>query len=189
MMRRRLMLVGLCVCILAVFLLIVTVGYRQYLHTAYPLKYTETIQQMSEEYDISPSLICAVICTESHFRADAKSHAGAIGLMQLTPETFTWAQVRAGIHDTADASALTDPVTNIRYGTFTLKLLHEMFTEPDTALAAYNAGLGNVNRWLKDTAYSDDGVHLHTIPFDETAGYIKKVRKAQTIYQKLYNLE
>lgn len=187
--RRVLLLLVLIAVILAGLCTLLFAGYRQYLRTAYPLKYEDIIFEISEEYDVTPSLICAVICTESHFISDAKSHAGAVGLMQLTPETFTWAQVRAGIKDTAPASSLTDPATNIRYGTFTLKLLHEMFEDPIAALAAYNAGQGNVTRWLKDTAFSADGVHLDSIPYAETAAYVKKVKNAQTIYKELYQMD
>lgn len=164
-------------------------GHRKYMDTAYPLMYEDIIMEMSGEYDITPSLIAAVICVESHFQPDVTSHAGAIGLMQLTPETFTWAQVRAGIKDTADASVLTDPATNIRYGTFTLKLMYEMFEDEQAALAAYNAGQGTVKKWLADERYSADGVHLDEIPYEETAEYVKRVKSAQTIYRERYNLD
>ncbi len=161
-------------------------SYEQYMKTAYPLQYEDIIYEMSEEYAITPSLIAAVICVESHFQPEATSHAGAIGLMQLTPETFTWAQVRAGITDTADETALTDPQTNIRYGTFTLKLLYEMFEDETAALAAYNAGQGTVSKWLANTQYSADGIHLDKIPYEETAMYVKRVKSAQTIYRQRY---
>ncbi len=187
-LRRVLLLLVLVAVILAGLCTLLFAGYRKYLRTVYPLEYEDIIFEISEEYDITPSLICAVICTESHFIPTAASHAGAIGLMQLTPETFTWAQVRAGIKDTAPASALTDPATNIRYGTYTLKLLHEMFEDPTAALAAYNAGQGNVSRWLGDPQYSADGIHLDSIPYKETAAYVKKVKNAQTMYKELYEI-
>jgi soluble lytic murein transglycosylase len=69
-----------------------------------------------------------------------------------------------------------------------LHLLGEQFREQDTVLAAYNAGMGRVQTWLADTAYSTDGETLHTIPFKETRHYVTKVRLAQKIYQKLYGL-
>lgn len=163
-------------------------SHRQYMDTAYPLAYRDIILAMSDEYAITPSLIAAVICVESHFQPEVSSHAGAVGLMQLTPETFTWAQVRAGIKNTAGEDALTDPETNIRYGTFTLKLLCEMFADDRTALAAYNAGQGTVKKWLADKQYSADGVHLDVIPYAETEAYVKRVKAAQTIYRERYNL-
>lgn len=188
-LRRVLLLFLLAAVILAGLCTLLFAGYRQYLRTAYPLKYEDIIFEMSKEYDVTPSLICAVICTESHFIPTAESHAGAVGLMQMTPETFAWAQMRAGIKDTVPASALTDPAVNIRYGTFTLKLLHEMFEDPVAALAAYNAGQGNVTRWLADASCSADGVHLDSIPYKETADYVKKVKNAQTMYKQLYDID
>lgn len=164
-------------------------GYRQYRYQVYPLSYREIILQYSEQYDISPSLICGVIHTESHFQADAKSRAGALGLMQLTPETFQWVQMRNGVKTPQGEEALFDASTNIQYGVYTLHLLHGMFADPDTALAAYNAGAGNVKNWLKDPRYSPDGVHLSEIPFSETKNYLKRVKKAQTIYRELYQLD
>lgn len=164
-------------------------GWHRYLRTAYPLQYTALIEKYSDAYGVSPSLVCAVICTESHYDPDAVSHAGAIGLMQLTPATFDWAQQRAGVAEKQDATALTDPETNIRFGVYTLQLLSEQFTDEDTVLAAYNAGQGNVRRWLQDSRYSEDGVHLKTIPYAETADYVKRIEKAQGIYQKLYQIQ
>ena len=163
--------------------------YDRYERTLYPLAYEEIIIQMSEQYDVTPSLIAAVICVESHFIADAKSHADALGLMQLTPRTFTWLQSRDGLEQTYDAAALYEPAVNIRYGTLNLKLMHEMFVDPTAALAAYNAGQGTVKKWLADKRYSADGVYLTTIPYEETATYVKRVKNAQTIYRKRYHLE
>ncbi len=186
--RRVVSLLLLVSVILAGLCSLVFLGYRKYLHTAYPLEYEQLIFEISEEYDVTPSLIAAVICTESHFIPTAKSHAGAVGLMQLTPATFRWAQTRAGVANPLPAEHLTDPETNIRYGTYTLKLLHEMFEDPKAALAAYNAGQGNVTKWLQDPAYSTDGVHLDVIPYKETAEYVEKVKNAQTIYKDLYSI-
>lgn len=161
-------------------------GYRRYIRTEYPLAYTELIEKYSAEYGITPSLIYAVICVESHYDPAVISHAGAIGLMQLTPDTFEWAQRRAGVKEKQDAAALTDPETNIRFGTYTLALLYEQFEDENTVLAAYNAGQGNVRRWLADSRYSDDGVRLKDIPYDETATYVRRIEKAQRVYQNLY---
>lgn len=161
---------------------------RRYILSAYPLTYTETISQMSDTYGVTPSLIAAVIRTESRFDPTAVSHAGAVGLMQLTPETFAWAQSRAGAKDTLGEEALTDPKVNIQYGTVTLSLLYDMFEDETAALAAYNAGQGTVKKWLVDERYSSDGVHLTAIPYKETAQYVKRVKTAQTIYRKFYDL-
>ncbi len=164
-------------------------GQTLYLDLMYPLKYEDTIQMTSEEFGITPSLIAAVICVESRFDARAVSSAGAIGLMQITPETFDWLQNRLDVESPLADTALSDPTVNIRYGTYDLLLMHEMFEDGDTALAAYNAGQGTVREWLSDSRYSDDGVHLKEIPYEETAQYVKRVRKAQTMYRERYGLE
>ncbi len=161
---------------------------RRYILSAYPLTYTEAILQMSDTYGVTPSLIAAVIRTESRFDPLAVSHAGAVGLMQLTPQTFDWAQARAGVKDALGKEALTDPTVNIQYGTVTLSLLYDMFEDETAALAAYNAGQGTVKKWLTEEQYSSDGVHLTAIPYTETAQYVKRVKTAQTIYRKFYDL-
>ncbi len=187
--RHLLLILLLVVAILAGMVALLAHGYRQYLYAAYPLEFTELIEKYSRDYGITPSLIAAIICTESHFRPEAVSSAGAIGLMQLTPETFTWAQTRSGVKDPQDETALTDPETSIRFGTYTLTLLYQQFEDETTALAAYNAGQGRVHGWLKDPRYSTDGVTLTHIPYPETEEYINRVKKAQTIYRTLYNLD
>lgn len=186
--RHLLVVILLVAAILAGMALLVTNSYRHYRRTAYPLRYADLIEQYSDAYGITPSLVCAVICVESHFQPDAASHADAVGLMQLTADTFHWAQTRAGVKDIQGAEALTDPETNIRFGVYTLKLLYEQFDDTETVLAAYNAGQGNVHRWLADTQYSADGVHLEHIPYAETENYVKRVKKAQAIYRELYSL-
>lgn len=163
-------------------------GKNVYMNSIYPLSYEKHIQAASEATDITPSLIAAVICTESHFQPQVTSKAGAMGLMQLTPETFLWAQKRAGVKQPLDEDALFDPATNIYYGAYTLKLLFEQFKDEHTVLAAYNAGQGTVRKWIKDPKYSKDGVSLDEIPYAETAEYVKRVKTAQTIYRERYNL-
>ncbi len=186
---RILLAAVLVIGVLAGLYALLVSGYHQYRLKVYPLQYEEIVQKYSAQYGVTPSLIYGVIHTESHFQPDAKSHAGAFGLMQLTPETFRWAQMRDGVKEPKGEEALFDPETNIKYGVFTLRLLHEMFLDTTTALAAYNAGQGNVKNWLSDSRYSADGVHLLKIPFSETETYVKRVKKAQTIYQELYQLQ
>ena len=158
------------------------------LRTWYPLSYTAEVEAAAEKYDVPPSLIYAVIHTESGFDPTARSLAGAVGLMQVTVPTMEWAMMRCGIDGVPDEARLVAPAFNIEVGTCVLHLLGEQFCEQDTVLAAYNAGMGRVQTWLADTAYSTDGETLHTIPFKETRHYVTKVRLAQKIYQKLYGL-
>lgn len=172
-----------------VLLLILTiVGGVWLLRTLYPLSYEQDVQAAAEKYGLSPSLVYAVIHTESGFDPAARSSANAIGLMQVTAPTMEWVLMRNGVSGTPDEAMLTDPAFNIAIGTGVLHLLGEQFVEQDTVLAAYNAGMGNVQTWLSDTAYSADGKTLSAIPFEETANYVKKVRRAQKIYQMLYDI-
>ena len=130
----------------------------------------------------------AVIRTESGFDPQAVSSADARGLMQLTADTLDWAVSKSPGAEPVGGEDLFRPEVNIRYGVYVLKLLGEQFKEPDTVLAAYNAGMGNVRRWLKDPAYSQDGETLTAIPFEETRNYVQRVRDAQAMYRELYDM-
>lgn len=149
----------------------------------YPLNYREYIMKASEEYDLEPEFICAVIHTESNFKSNAKSPAGACGLMQIMPETFMW------IADLKDAdvqdSEIFTPLVNMDYGCYYLRYLTDHYEDLYTACAAYNAG-GIVQSWLSDPQYSTDGVTLYSIPYEETSQYVDKIRHAEEMYEKLY---
>ena len=163
-------------------------GYTRYMRSAYPVEYEEYVEAYAAEYGLPPSLLYAVIRTESDFNPEAVSSAGAVGLMQLTEDTFSWAQYRCGVEELPQEQRF-DPETSIHYGSCVLALLEEMYGVRETALAAYNAGMGNVNRWLTDEAYSDDGRTLKEIPYPETRHYVEKVLKVQEMYQRLYGIE
>lgn len=163
-------------------------GYRHYMRSAYPMAYTELVDQWSAEYDLDPSLVYAVIRTESGFDPNAVSHAGAVGLMQMMEDSFEWVQWRDKTEDPLPTERLFDPEISIRYGCLMLHLLIEMYSNEQTALAAYNGGTGNVSKWLKDPACSDDGKTLREIPYKETRNYVRKVLEAQKMYRELYDL-
>ena len=184
----RLAEIALLLAILAAAGLLLRQGYRRYMETVYPMKYAAFVNRAAEEYDFEPSLLFAMIYTESGFDPEAVSVADAKGLMQLTDDTFAWAQQRAGIESPLPPDRLFDPETNIHYGAFVLYLLDQQFGDRDTALAAYNAGQGRVKGWLADSRYSDDGVTLREIPFPETAAYGRKIQQAQEMYQELYQI-
>lgn len=180
----RLLIVFL-VCVIAVGLL-----YQTTMHLGkvlYPMEYSDVVIAEAEANGYPPSLIYAIIHTESKFDPNAVSSADAKGLMQITDDTFHWAQRRAGVEKT-DSDDLFIPEVNIKYGCYILTLLSEQFSDRETVLAAYNAGQGHVSQWLKDPDYSDDGVTLHTIPYAETANYVSRVLKTQQRYQRLYNI-
>lgn len=154
-----------------------------------PEEYNAFVEKYAHEYGVPTELVWAVIKTESGFDSSAVSHKGAIGLMQMMPETFVWL-TNDILHDSHEVGMLYDPETNIKYGTYYLSRLYGRFGSWDTALAAYNGGEGNVSDWLKDKKYSDDGVNLKIdkIPsqFNETKNYVKKVNNYCKKYKELY---
>lgn len=152
----------------------------------YQQQYGEQVAKYAEEFGVEEALIYAVIRTESGFRADAVSDAGASGLMQLMPDTFEWLQESLDGKVTYSADSLTDPDINIRYGTYLLSLLLDQYESQDTAIAAYNAGTTTVNNWLQDPNISPDGKTLSQIPYEETANYVARVDNAYDLYKKLY---
>lgn len=145
------------------------------------------VQASAREFDVPAALVLAVIEAESDFHADARSAAGALGLMQLMPETFSYLG-EAYFGEALPEGAIFDPTTNIRYGTYYLSYLFARFGAWREALAAYNAGEGRVAAWLKDPRYGD-GVHLLHVPFGETAHYLTATEQAFRRYSEKYNFE
>jgi soluble lytic murein transglycosylase len=150
----------------------------------YQREFTEYVTKYSNEFDVPEALIYAVIRTESGFDPEARSSVGAIGLMQLMPDTLDW--LSRLLDEEAPTGEITDPETNIKYGTYYLRYLCDRFGNLDTALAAYNAGHGRVASWLTNKEYSDDGITLKSIPFEETKNYVNKVTSDYNTYKKLY---
>ena len=153
----------------------------------HPRDYAEFVTKARGQHQlfIPESLIFAVIKTESSFDPDAVSSDGAVGLMQLLPSTFEDISDNFLFENLPD-EMIYDPETNIRYGVFYLSWLYPKYGNWDTVLAAYNAGLTNVNMWLEDPEYSDDGVTLKYIPLAETRAYVSRVRAAKETYERLY---
>ena len=150
----------------------------------YPRHYQAIVEQNSAAYGIPCELIYAVIRSESNFDPNAQSPAGARGLMQLMPQTYEWIAWR--LREDAAADAIWEPGQNIRYGCYLLSYYYQKYSNWESALAAYNAGDGNVDRWLADPAYSEDG-RLTDIPFAETRNYVKRVEAAREAYEELYH--
>jgi soluble lytic murein transglycosylase len=145
----------------------------------YPLHYSSIVRVHAKNYHLDPSLLAAVIEQESKFRADAKSSAGAIGLMQLQPATAKGIAIRTGGSKFV-LSDLYDPELNIRYGSWYLHHLMVKYGDERLALAAYNAGQQNVDRWRA----AGQGVQ-----FPETRAYIDKVERLKKIYRRAYASE
>ena len=148
--------------------------------SAFPRPYRAEIRASG----LDPSLVYAVIKTESGFDERAVSRSGAVGLMQLMPATAKFICAREKI--VYEEEKLTMGAYNLKLGLLYLKYLSERFPAEETALAAYNAGEGTVREWLENTAFSEDGLTLKKIPYPETARYLKKIGKIKKFYDFFY---
>jgi len=145
----------------------------------YPLEYKQIVRGHARNYDLDPALLAAVIYQESKFKADAKSSSGAIGLMQLLPDTAEGIALHTG-GSRFEVSDLYDPEINVRYGSWYLRHLLQKYHDERTALAAYNAGQDNVDRWLAAGG---------EIAFAETRHYVDRVEELKGIYRRAYGGE
>lgn len=152
----------------------------------YPLQHESAITTYSEQFQLDPMFVAAVINVESKFKADAESSKGAKGLMQICDATALWAANELEIENFV-IDDLFEPETNIQIGCWYLNRLRiEFGDEEQLILAAYNGGSGNVTKWLEDATYSHDGESLHMIPFEETSQYVDKVLYQYAVYKEIY---
>jgi len=171
--------------VLAVAFLITLAGIMT-ISIRFPIRHLETITAYAG--GLEPSLVLAVIMAESSFNEYALSRAGAQGLMQLMPATAADIARRMGNTDFAPQDVW-NPEVNVKMGMFYLNWLLERYNGSiELALAAYNAGLGNVDSWLANPEFSTDGVTLDVIPFPETYNYLQRIQQFQRIYRVLLAL-
>ena len=167
------------------FVLVAGIGLYFYLPTVlgdtiYPLKYEQFIQKYSKEYGVDPALVAAVIMQESRFSADANSPAGAQGLMQFMPGTAATMAKETGRWPNYN---IYDAETSVQFGAAHIRdLLIKYDGNVDAALAGYNAGTGNADRWIRLGL-------LGSIPFSETRGYVSNVKKYREIYATMYPVQ
>jgi peptidoglycan lytic transglycosylase len=148
-----------------------------YARLRYPLEYEHIVRGHARQYDLDAALLAAVIYRESKFDPDARSSSGALGLMQLLPDTAEGiAQLTGGSRFEVDD--LFDPEINVRYGSFYLRRLLRKYDDERLALAAYNAGQANVDEWIASGE--------EEIPFPETREFVDNVLEAREIYARAY---
>jgi len=147
-----------------------------YLRTRYPLRYEQIIRGHAANYRLDPALLAAVVYVESSFDPNARSDAGALGLMQLLPETAEGIALRTGGMRFVVAD-LGDPEINVRYGSWYLDHLRHRYGDMETSLAAYHAGQGNVDRWRRGGL---------GIAFPETRDYVAEVERLRRLYADAY---
>jgi soluble lytic murein transglycosylase len=150
-----------------------------------PLKHDDIIRQQAADKDLDPALIAAVIREESRFR-DQTSHAGARGLMQITPETADFIARRSGGTRFVQED-LAVPQINIAYGSYFLRYLIDHYDGNEMlAIAAYNAGQTNVDRWVKRAGGPGAFDSARHIPFPETRAYVENVAASREEYREHY---
>ena len=157
------------------------------LRKIYKLEYMEYINKYSSENNIDPLLIATIIKVESDFNRNIKSKSGAIGLMQLMEETALEEANEVG-EDINVTEKLYNPEINIKIGTkYFAKLLKKYHDNYLLAAAAYNAGRGNVDSWIKNGIIKEDGSDIENIPYKETNNYVRKIKRDYNIYKSLYD--
>jgi len=157
-----------------------------YWHSLYPFPYLEIIESWSQQRQLNPLLVTALIRQESRFESKIRSVAGAVGLMQVMPGTGKWVAEKIGIKQFNTEN----PNDNVKLGTWFLDFTHKEYNNNSMlAVASYNAGPGNVSKWLKQKGSIDPDEFVEEIPFDETKGYVRQVFGNYWNYLRLYNPE
>ena len=184
--QRYALLAGICVVLMAFVVYFVTQIEPVQKKYLYPYPYQELVQQYAAKENIDSALVASVIMNESKFKNEVHSHRGAIGLMQLMPETAEW--IAGQIDDSSfSLDKLHEPETNIRYGVWYLASLKKEFEGNEIlALAAYNAGRGNVHEWMEERGWTMDFSRVNEIPYEETRAYVASGLRNKVKYERLY---
>ncbi|MBQ8146252.1 MAG: lytic transglycosylase domain-containing protein [Clostridia bacterium] len=160
--------------IIVIFIGLCQVANKYFQRTVYPRDFNEYVEKYSSEFSVPEYVIYSVIKVESDFDKDAESEKGACGLMQLMPETYQWlTEIK-----NEKAGDILDPEENIKYGTYYLSMLYEKYQSWTYTFCAYNAGTGNVDKWLKEEPFE--------IQFLETKYYVNKLEVVTDKYLSLY---
>ena len=157
-----------------------------YAEAVYPLDHVGAIRSSARRNGLDPALVAAVIYAESRFDAQARSSQGAVGLMQVLPETADQiARETGGVAFITED--LEDPVVNVRYGCYYLRGALDAFDGDAVAsVASYNAGMGAVAEWRADAATEGHELRIGDIPYPETRAYVKTVLRARRVYREMY---
>jgi peptidoglycan lytic transglycosylase len=186
--RRALALVAVAGAVVAGVAILSPMLHRAVREVTLPLRHEDIIRQQSRAKHLDPALVAGVIFAESKFR-DQTSATGAKGLMQIQPETAKFIAHRSG--GTAfEIADLGTPQINIQYGTYYLRYLLDRYGENVVlAVAAYNGGETNVDRWIADSGRRGKAFRINDIPFPETRAYVNRVLEAERDYRREYRSE
>jgi soluble lytic murein transglycosylase len=188
MLKKLARLISLAVVLAVLSMLVsVVIGTPWVQRMLNPIHYADLTTLYSRRHDLDPFLVAAIMRVESRYQPDAMSCKGARGLMQLMPDTGRWAATRLGIEGYSD-DLLFEPEINIGIGAWYLRqLLNQFDGNLAVALAAYNGGPSNVEKWLSSGEWSGSIDDLEQIPFGETARYVDRVSRAYRLYLRAYN--
>ena len=155
-----------------------------YIHSLYPFHYWDLISNWSRDRKLSPALVIGLMRQESRFEAQIRSRSGAIGLMQIMPDTGSWIANKKGVN----SYNLDRPEDNINFGTWYLDYTHSRFGDNTMlAIASYNVGPGAIGRWVESRGLGDPDEFVNNIPYDETRDYVSKVFGNYWNYLRLYS--
>ena len=175
------------ILVLAILGLGLAYGYIYYTVNDRHEPYMDLILKYSKENDVDEKLITALIETESDFVEKAESGVGAKGLMQIMPDTGEWISQKLKEKEYSPTFLL-DPETNIRFGTYYFKYLIEYYNNVDYAIMAYNAGHGNVDKWISQGILKEGSKDYDQVPFAETRNYIEKVNNRYERNKSIFNI-
>lgn len=172
--------------ILIMVFLAVVLTFPKWITIFYPQPHRDLVVSTSLKYEVDPYLVFGIIRAESKYQTEARSPAGARGLMQIMPETAEWIAAQQGIEDFTP-EALHDPEVNIDLGCWYLADLNREFDgRIPLMVASYNAGRGTVRQWVADRAWDGNPEELEKIPFTETREYVRNVLKNYEAYKAIY---
>ena len=175
------------ILLIIIFIIIVgAINWKNIFKVFYKTDYSEYVEKYSEEFDVDKWLVYSIIKAESNFDVGATSSKGASGLMQLMDKTAREVAENEVI-EYESGTTLYNPEKNIQLGITYYADLMEQFQNQNIALAAYNAGSGNVTKWIKEGIIKKDGSDIENIPFKETNMYVRKILKDYRMYKIIYN--
>lgn len=172
---------GIVILLIVIVAVVLIISTNQMMKFIYKTEYSEYVEKYAKEYNIDKYLIYAVIKNESNFDKSATSNKDAKGLMQIMNVTGEEMANKLNIEN-----ELYNEETNIQLGVFYLSELIEKYDNYLIAIAAYNAGIGNVDSWIERGTIKADGSDVENIPYRETNNYVRKVFRDYKIYEKLY---
>lgn len=150
----------------------------------HPRDFSEYVTKYAEEYGVPEYILYAVIKTESDFESNKMAENGEVGLMQISPETFSWLLTLT--KESLDPGILYDPETNIRYGAYMLSYLYTEYSRWNTVFAIKEAGQTTVDAWMYDRTLTDELGNLVKFPDAATEAYVDRINETMETYKRLY---